>query len=722
MSESKEKKMKLVPVFLLFTSFIFAQTKSYYYPVATSLGDHDIMAIEEDGFGRLILGTDKGVFSFNGFQSRQISSSKLYSQDIVQLLKLKNKLVGLTKTGQLFEIRGEKVVLVSLPQVKSQILKLEKTKEGNLRVLCPDAVYAFKLNTFAFISKTEIPFVEKGKSELIDYVENDKGSFALLSSNELIDVNEQTARTLPGMTGRWLINQDNKVIIFPVKPNSAISLQYTNKRFKNLNKLIGAFNHSIQKVVHIDEKVYLLSETGMIVLKAGDTHVKSIIVGLHVTAVFKDRNSNIWLGTKSKGLYCIPAGSYKLVNSTEFNFLDLYKDEMIARSNSGEIMILNKFGRKVRNAVQKEDVAQRNWKLRGEFAAPLILGDELVKELIPLQNEDFLVVSSKGLFQIQAKTEKELREKLVKGKERKVILESPVKLFQQSDTNEVLFSNLEGLFTLDLNTLEYRSIRYFNENIDPSDILFHKHCWYVLSSANKIFTIKNGKVTHEVNFRENGSNLLVSKLKIFNDQFYILSDKTLYRTKNLNGNLERLEELSRMNDLFLRDFVVLHDKVYIATQFGLFEFKWEKVKTDFPSFILGKPIGDHQEENGSKFEAANTEVTIPYELVELMGNHPYELQYRLIRNGKKEQIHWSNTSLGLTKLTFEHLSTGSYSLELRLFDPGTGRYSEAESTQFKIQASWYEDTLIWFIAGILVGFFGLLYLKRRKRLKKLELK
>lgn len=714
--------MKLVPVFLLFTSFIFAQTKSYYYPVATSLGDHDIMAIEEDGFGRLILGTDKGVFSFNGFQSRQISSSKLYSQDIVQLLKLKNKLVGLTKTGQLFEIRGEKVVLVSLPQVKSQILKLEKTKEGNLRVLCPDAVYAFKLNTFAFISKTEIPFVEKGKSELIDYVENDKGSFALLSSNELIDVNEQTARTLPGMTGRWLINQDNKVIIFPVKPNSAISLQYTNKRFKNLNKLIGAFNHSIQKVVHIDEKVYLLSETGMIVLKAGDTHVKSIIVGLHVTAVFKDRNSNIWLGTKSKGLYCIPAGSYKLVNSTEFNFLDLYKDEMIARSNSGEIMILNKFGRKVRNAVQKEDVAQRNWKLRGEFAAPLILGDELVKELIPLQNEDFLVVSSKGLFQIQAKTEKELREKLVKGKERKVILESPVKLFQQSDTNEVLFSNLEGLFTLDLNTLEYRSIRYFNENIDPSDILFHKHCWYVLSSANKIFTIKNGKVTHEVNFRENGSNLLVSKLKIFNDQFYILSDKTLYRTKNLNGNLERLEELSRMNDLFLRDFVVLHDKVYIATQFGLFEFKWEKVKTDFPSFILGKPIGDHQEENGSKFEAANTEVTIPYELVELMGNHPYELQYRLIRNGKKEQIHWSNTSLGLTKLTFEHLSTGSYSLELRLFDPGTGRYSEAESTQFKIQASWYEDTLIWFIAGILVGFFGLLYLKRRKRLKKLELK
>jgi hypothetical protein len=146
------------------------------------------------------------------------------------------------------------------------------------------------------------------------------------------------------------------------------------------------------------------------------------------------------------------------------------------------------------------------------------------------------------------------------------------------------------------------------------------------------------------------------------------------------------------------------------------------VKTDFPTFILGKPSGDHQKENSSKFEAANTEVNIPYELVELMGNHPYELQYRLIRNDEKDQIHWSNTSLGLTKLTFEHLNSGSYSLELRLFDPGTGRFSEPVNTTFQIKASWYEDTLVWFIAGIFVGFFGLLYFKRRKRLKKMELK
>ena len=712
--------MKLVPIFLLFTSFIFAQTKSYYYPVETSLGDHHITAIEQDAFGRLIIGTDKGVFSFNGFQSKQIASSKLYSKDIIQLLKLKNKFFGLNKTGQLFEIRNDEVVLITLSEIKNPIFRLEKTGEGNLRILCSDAVYQFKINPFSFLSKTAIPFYEKGRSELIDYCENDKGRFALLSSNELVDINDQASRTLPGMTGRWLMGQKNNLIIFPTKPNSNISLQYSNKRFKNLNKLIGAFNHSIQKVVRIDEKMYLLSETGMIVLKVGDMRVKSIIVGLHVTAVFQDRNHNIWLGTKSKGLYCMPGGTYKLLNSTEFSFLDLYRNRIMARSNSGEIMILNKFGNKVRNTVQKDqlkpDVKQT------KIQMPLILADEFVKEILPLNTGSFLIVSSKGLFSVDAKSIKELREKLVKGKPRTVILESPVKLFQQSDSSEVLFSNLEGLFTLNLNTLQYRSIRFFNEIIDPSQILFHKRSWYVLSSANKIFTIRNGKVAHEMNFRENGSNLLVSKLKIYAGQFYILSDKTLYRTKDLNGNLERLEELSRMNDLFLRDFVVLDDKVYVATQFGLFQFKWEEVKTDFPTFILGNPTGDHQKEKSNTFEAENMEVTIPYELVELMGNHPYQLQYRLIRNDEKDQTHWSNTSLGLTKLTFEHLSSGSYSLELRLFDPGTGRFSNPSNTTFKVKASWYEDTIVWFIAGIFIGFFGLLYLKRRKRLKKMDLK
>ena len=247
--------MKLVPVFLLFTSFIFAQTRSYYYPVGTSLNDHHITAIEQDAFGRLILGTDKGVFSFNGFQSKQLTTSKLYSKDIVQLLEIKNKFIGLTRTGQLFEIKGEEAVPVPLPQIKGQIIRLEKDAQRNLRVLCPAAVYVFRSDNLALILKTEIPFYEKGRSELIDYAENEKGRFALLSSNELIDIDDQVARTLPGMTGRWMIGEKNDLILFPAKPNSNISLKYSNKRFRNLNKLIGAFNHSIQKVVRIDEKV-----------------------------------------------------------------------------------------------------------------------------------------------------------------------------------------------------------------------------------------------------------------------------------------------------------------------------------------------------------------------------------------------------------------------------------------------------------------------------------
>ena len=712
--------MKLVPVFLLFTTFLFAQTRPYYYPVGNFLNDHHIQAIEQDAFGRLIVGTDRGIYSFNGFQSKQLVASKLDSKDVIQLLELGKQLIGLTRTGQLFRLQGEHAVPLSLQQVKGGILRIEKDHRGNLRVLSASSVILFRPGSFAFVSKTDIPFYEKGQAELMDYAENEKGRFALLSSNELIDLDDQAARTLPGMTGRWLVGSSNRLIVFPAKPTSVNSLQYRDKRFKNLHKLIGGFNHSVQKVVCIDEKVYLLSETGMMVLKVGDMRVKSVIVGLHVTAVFKDNRQNTWFGTKSKGLYCMPAGSYKLVNSIEFSHLEKDPKGIRAVTNAGQIMLLNKFGKKVKDFVPEvPQIKQQNgvvWK--GQV--PNFLGDELVQEVIPLDLYHYLIRSSKGIFKQEIKNHKRFVEKIQDVKSWQPVFENPVKDFVRSDSSEVLFSSQDGLFTLNLQTLEYRQIRYFNENIDPEQILFHKGNWYVLSSANKIFTIRNGKVTHEVNLRENGGNLLVSKLKIYNDQFYLLSDKTLYKTKDMTGNLERLEELSRMNDLFLRDFVVLNDKVFVATQFGLFEFKWEKVKTDFPSFVLGTPVGDHQKSPGV-FEADNTEIAIPYELVELMGNHPYQLQYRLVRDGEEEQAHWSNASLLLNKLTFEYLSSGSYNLQLRLFDPGTRRFSAPDTTAFKVKSAWYEDVLMWFITGVLIGFFGLLYLKRRKRLKKMEL-
>ncbi|AEA44860.1 two-component regulator propeller domain-containing protein [Fluviicola taffensis] len=713
--------MKLIPVFLLFTSFIIAQTKPYYYPVQTSLGDHRITTIVQDDFGRLILGTDKGIFTFNGFQSKQIPSSKLYSNDILQIIKLQNRFYGLNKTGQLFVVKEDRVSTIPIPQIKSPIVRLEETANGELRIICSEAIYTYSLQPFSLKSTVHIPFYEKGKAELIDYSENEKGSYALLSSNEFVDLKDQTARTLPGMTGRWLMNLKNKLVILPAKPNSNISMQFSNKRFKNLNKLIGSFNHSIQKVCTIDEHIYLLSETGLIILRAGEMKIQSVIVGMHVTAVFQDKDKNVWIGTKTKGLYCMPFGSYKLLNATEFNSLEAYNNQIIARTNGGETQFLTSFGKKSNKNPFKNTNPQENV-ANAEIATPIILADEFVKSILPLKAGGYLIASSKGLFKIDAKTPKEFRKKLLKPDGRTEIFANPIKDLVVSDSSsEMLFSNLEGLFTLNLETLEYHSIRYFNESIDPSQILFNNRKWYVLSSTNKIFTINKGRITHEVNFRENGTNILVTKLKIYNNKFYILSDKTLYRTDQLDGNLERLDELSRMNDLFLRDFVILDKKVFVATQLGLFLFKWEQFKSDFPSFILGKPTGDFQTKNSPKFESENTEVIIPYELVELMGNHPYDLQYRLIRNDNTEQVSWSNTSLGLTKLTFEHLSSGSYKLELRLFDPGTKSFSKLISTSFLVKASWYEDTLIWFIAGILVGFFGLLYLKRRKRLKKMEL-
>src|SRR5690606_26156470 len=121
-------------------------------------------------------------------------------------------------------------------------------------------------------------------------------------------------------------------------------------------------------------------------------------------------------------VYCMPAGTYKLVNSTEFNFLEVYNDEILARTNSGEMMVLNQFGKKVRSTLQKEEQLGQLRTGRNSIQMPLILADEFVKEILPLQAGNYLIVSSKGLFSMEAKSTKDLRDKLAKGIGRKAIL------------------------------------------------------------------------------------------------------------------------------------------------------------------------------------------------------------------------------------------------------------------------------------------------------------
>lgn len=714
--------MRRLLLFILFIApSLFAQEKPYYYSVKTNLYDHKITAIEQDEHGRLILATDKGLFSYNGFQSKQIPTQKLYSKEITQLVKMGNQLIGLTKSGQLFSFQNNQITVLPTSDIKASIVKLFRKDENELLVACANAVYTYQLNPFTFVRKVAVPFYEKGHAELIDVNETEGETFGLLSSNELVQFSEDLAMTIPTIKGRYLLKHDERLLVLPSKPTIHSIFEFQNKRFKNRSKVSRGINHNIHQAVMLHDQLALLSETGLMLVNPINLKLRSLLVGFHLTSIYQDANQTIWIGTASKGLLCIPSGSFKLLSPKEYRSLDfsLNQQNLYAENALGTKVFLNQNGQ-VSKQPTLEEISEKAKFFNTTFYFPLVLGDEVVKKMIALEGNRFLVASSYGIYVIEAKNLKELKTKLHQVSLRTVLAESPVKDCLFSTDGEMLFSSVDGLHLVSLKDLNHRMVTFFNESIDASQLLVHDQKWVVLTPNSRVFVIQNGKVIQDVNFKENGNNILVSKLKIIGNYFYILSDKALYRTTSITGKLERLNELSSLTDLLIRDFTVQENHVFLATQVGLFRFDWKNTQSRFPVLLVGAPEGDFKLEGVAVFQPANSRISIPYEMVDLMGNHPYLIQFRLIRNDKSEKETWKAVSYNLSALDFEHLRSGKYCLEIRMVDPGTSSVSVTMKTHFEVEASWFEDVIVWFIAGIILGFFVFLYWRGRRRLRRLK--
>jgi hypothetical protein len=699
---------------LLLSSVVFAQNKPYYHAVKTNLSEYTISSICQDKQGRLILGTDKGILTFNGFKTSPIPTQQLSSKELISMINVGRTIVGLTKTGQLFELKNNGIELINVGQFSEPIRNIKSSVNGELYLMAETVIYVCKLNPFSLIRKVEVPFAEKGKTSIIDYLVTQNNQYALLSSNELVDIKEDMAMGIPSQRTRWLLEAESTIMTIPFDPSSYPIYRFQKNRFVRAKKISGGINHEIVKVENLGNQLAMLSKTGVMVIDKASFAVTSSIVGFHVTSIFKDRSNTIWFGTKGRGLFCIPTGAFQLVNSAEYQSIDFLRqfNSLSVENLSGLKSQLSLSGKQMIGAGNKSiDFTVFNM----QFSLPFIWQDEVVKQFISLSKDTFAMLSSKGVFRFQAKNAKEFRKFLAEPIIREQLSDASVKEWAYNSKHELLFSSTDGIHWVNLLSGEHKKITFFNENIDASQIVADEKQWYVLTPDSRLYIIQNKQIIRDINFRNYRNNIPVKKIKKEGDYFYLLADNALYRTKEFKGEFERLGELDKLSDLTLRDFAVVKNNVYLATQFGIFKIFWKNVQTVFPELIVGKPYGDFQKKKTVEFSFQNTHISIPFELIDLTINHPFILEYRLIQDNNTHDESWHKALVSSNELSFEHLRSGDYQLQIRLSDPGSTSHSSPLSTHFSIESAWYEQSVLWLLTGAIIGGFGTIYLLREKR-------
>ncbi len=712
--------MRIIVVFLVLTTTVFSQKNAYYFEVKANLYDHKITAIQQDAHGRLIIGTDKGLFSYNGFNSVPFVLGNLVSKDILFLQAINDKTVGVTRSNQLFEIVGNSVKILQTPEISGKIIKIFQNTNNQLIVVCVNGVFCYHMSPFAFDKKIEVPFYEKGRSELIDLVDFKGVYHGLLSSNELVNFDEQLAMTVPVISANKLVVVDDKLLLFPSINGVQSIFEYRAKRF--LFKARLHVKSEINKIVLMKDALAVLAKSGLYLLDKLSLKTNSDIIGVNFTTIFTDRSNTIWLGSSMKGLYCLPKSSFQVISPIDFKTLRLKNDSpiIIAENQTNQVFGIAQNGRI--GAIKAPVDVEVSTYFDVPFYFPLVTNNKVVFKVLQQSQHEFLAITSEGLYSFNATNVKAFKNELKRLEQG--LFSEKIKEYVISKTNDILLSTVDGLYFYDNMKNQCTKITFFNEEIDAVQIGNYGENWFVLTPNNHVLILDKNKVVKDINFKRNGSGFEVLKIKHFEGYYYCLSSKSIYRTKDLTGKFEQLQALSMLPDMRIRDFVVLRSRVYVATQFGLLRFYWKKVKRDFPNLILGEISGDYQVKGQHLFSPSNTFVSVPFELVELNGNHPFTLQYRLVKNEKIEQATWRNVSNNLTSLSFDHLRAGTYLLEMRIIEPGSNQHSTIKHTQFVIETSWIEDVVVWFIGGVILGFLGFVYyrghrrLRRYKRLKK----
>lgn len=710
---------------------VSAQVKPYSYTVNIGLSDHKLYSLSKDRFGRLILATNRGVYSYNGFKSGLLNTTNLKSSEFTEIIEVGNACFGLNKAGQLVQIGIDKLEVIG-NEIREEIEWIKRA-DSQLVVCTGKELLFCQSEPFKVQDRISVPFLEGGKKQIWDYVFFKGEHYALLSSGELIAVKEKTSRIVPEKNAHFLAVSEDGIWLIPEYSGKQNTYLFSGLRFTNRHRILNAVTRKTDRLIQYNDRIYLCSDGSLACYGLKEQKVFFQLTGYHVQDVLQEANGTVWVATLRKGLLCMPSGSYTLVSSTEFTALDKWKDApgLVGLDVKGNLVQITEKGAVMRtvhtfnagldytglNSVSDQVISAGAYLFTwNKTVRDYPVGDP-VKGLFSLEGNQMLVAGNFGLRLYASGELSVLSDKKAKYTS---LSEDPVRSIVQLTPETYLLQLPGGVKRFNLKDRTFRDLNYYGEAISALQMVSYEQKAVIITTANELLVYDGNKIIQKRDLKEVNADIKIQKVKQDGAYLYFLSENNLYRLNGIHGTLERLEQLARMNGLYLRDFVIKGNKVYMATQFGVYQFEWLKLDRDFPTFIVGEPSGNFElpsRQHKHIFQYSNTWVRLPFEVVELGESHPFALQYRLIRNGEMKDTTWIRSSLNLNALTFEHLEGGDYCIELRLKDPYSSAHSKSMKRYFSVEYHWTEYKFIWFVAGLFFAFAISAYI-RKKELKK----
>lgn len=719
-------------LFCLNLSISQAQYPNYnHYNIEHLLPTNEIYCVFQDHKGYIWIGTDLGVFKFNGKKFIKYSSPHLKSNSATGLCESTDgKIFGYNFSSQLFYIENEKMKVVA--HSKHAINNLDCAKDGYLWMTTNQGVY--KLNTTNLKITPGISF-KKNKlyggnayTSLIRICKTEKYFFNLKKvfrinhdqSIHQIEIpnykQENPILISKSISSPWVFKINGEQI-FTIKGNKLVE-------FKNpsLNHLI--LGKKITNVVETSPTdLWICTFSGVIYYNKKTGKASLYFPKYAFSNIIKDHNNQYWLSTLNHGLLHLPFLDQTTWNSETQAFGNDFithithsNKNIYAGASGGEIYQLNRSNfsiTKQKLPIQSDfgfmyyepsnekvyfNLTSQLFELKNNKIHRINHLFRPAKDMLK-GNKTFIVTSSQGTYVLNELSDTNQINPIDPSWGRKVL---PYKV------NYYLIATNEGILVLKHLNNKAQVCKKINPNTQFYSIAQIDNAYYALDFRGNIY-----KVTKDLSLKKiltMNREERFTKLNHYKQYLVLSSTNGIYFYHLTTKKTIHLQKENGLVSNHIQDFIIDGSQLWIATSKGiqlvdLSIINYLKLKSKlYLKSIRSKYRSYKNKPINIDF---NEDLTIEWDALSYHSFGKHQILYRL------NQQDWNAIPGSQNILHFENLRAGVNELELKLIDLNGVEGENRLVLKIKVGTPFYQKLWFYLLLMSMVAFISFLIYKKR---------
>ncbi len=735
---------------LLSITSINAQEPSYSIIGENELAGLDIYTLAQDKNNFVWLGTENGLYKYNGYQFLKINNENLKAKSIFGFTKDNSgDLYCFNLSGQILKISHDSIqIYYQVPDsLLSSFYEIAFDSDNNLIVVGSNPFWIdetkkvqlyFKAGDNSYMTsvkrnQSKIYFSRQTKNQFeIDVIDTTRKHTKLKFDN----IGSSPKVILQNTLGYTIIKDRDDFNYYDINGDSAF--------YRNFY-LDETFNHQYSNVSYLspDSTLWQTTRKGNSVAinlnKSAPFHKRLLFKNFYISSYLQDSENNLWLATLGKGILFVPNTKVlSFRNKTEldnevFTKIITDNDKIYVSTQSGKIyeyqhdnfsLIYNQNESKI--SVLKLDNNNENllingphlpysFNLKTKTTTPFIEIGSL-KDVDWYNDSIYILATNKSLVFYHKYLEKQIETNFKIPKN----IGRTSAVFYQKSTQTIWLSTLKGLMILS----KTKAPQIF-DSIYSTGIVQHNNSIWVATKDNGIYKLEDEKIIQHLTSKKELLSNVIYKIIASNNTLFIAHELGLQVYDIKTGKSSNFDHTDGLFSNRITDFVVQNNMVWVITNKGLQFFNYKDVSKNLsqPNIIINQIFVNDSlvnfNTNKTSFFSYN-ENRIAINFITTNYHHQGRLKYayKIIEIGHK----WQYKNFKDNTVEFASLQPGSYTFTVKSISEN-GIESNPISFHFVINPPYWQTWWFYSILGfvfITVTIFIYRY-QLKKQQKKIEL-